>query len=83
MFGWSMFWFACCALCSGVSYRLIEGYSQPGFARPVSYDDDGNEMTGFVVNDWWPALVLMAIFFLAPALACLVAWINNRSILDE
>lgn len=83
MFGWSMFWFACCAFCSGVAYRLIEGYSQPGFARPIDYDEDGNEVMGGVWNDWWPALVLIALPTFICGVFCMVAWINNRSVWDE
>lgn len=77
-FLWSLWAFAWAAGWGILSYVWISGYSQPGFARTVSVDDDGNEGTDLVWNDAWPLTVLLAIGSLWLAIYLMRCWALNR-----
>lgn len=69
--GWATWW-------TIVSWHLVTGYWQPGFTRPIDLDEDGNESTGLVWNDWWPITASLAILSLWLGIYLMRCWIHDR-----
>jgi hypothetical protein len=78
MYPWSLVSLAVGAFFSGLTVRLIKGYWAPGYIRPVSINDDGEESLGLVVNDWWVGTSMLAAIGLIIGVWILVEWAREE-----
>jgi hypothetical protein len=63
---------------SVLTYHLIDGYFLPGYVRTPTLDADGNEAAGLVVNDWWPATLIVAFTAYLAGIWAFKRWANKQ-----